>query len=126
MIPIDKASLLQRPNANKKEGNCYHVDDSDFNLKFDYDKVIQCERISFQNSNISFQNLNLCGAITFRNCNISILSSQIVRNGKDEKDLIVADRNSTLIISDCQIYSKDFNGVLIKNHSFCSISNSVI
>jgi hypothetical protein len=125
MIPTDKTSLLQRINA-KKEGTSYRVDNGDFNLKFDINKTIKCERISFYNSNISFQYLNLCGAMSFSNCNVSILNSRFSRIETDNLELIIADQNTFLVISDCEIGSKDLNGVLIKNQSICSISNSEI
>jgi parallel beta-helix repeat protein len=125
MIPADKTSLLQIFNA-KKDGTSYLADNGDFKLKFDITKTINCERISFYNSNISFQYLNLCGAMSFYNCNVSILNSHVIRIANDDLDLIIAGQITFLIMSDCEIDSKDLNGVLIKNQSSCSISNSEI
>jgi hypothetical protein len=129
MIIENKTTLLQITQAEPVYGG-YQIKDCKGNLIFNSQNQIQCERISFYNSNITIQNLNLIGSIFCYNTIVTIINSQITRNEVEKEFVLFADQNSVLVVSNLKIEAKSINAIKIQKNSICTltkceISNSI-
>lgn len=129
MIVNNQLSLLQIIEAEVVSDG-YKVQDAKCNLMFNSQNQIQCKTISFYNSNVIIQNLNLFGSMAFYNSTVTILNSLMTRNESKKDFVLFADENSNVVASNLKIDSKSMNGIQIQNHSIgtfsnCEISNSL-
>jgi hypothetical protein len=96
------------------------------NLLFYPQVQLETQRLTFRNSNIAVQNLNLFGSLAFYRCNVTIINSHILPNQNDKEFVILADNYTTLIASNLVVDSNHINSIGIDNHSFSSFSNCQI
>jgi hypothetical protein len=119
----NKRTLIQLLNT-EQISNSFKVENIKINLLFDFQVQINCEPIFFHNSVVSIQNLNMIGSLSFYNCSVVIIDSQITQNQKDTNPVLLADSKTILIVFNTTMNSKE--SITIQNESFGSFTNCKI
>jgi hypothetical protein len=90
MVINCKRKLIQLLKT-ERISNSFEVENLKINLLFEPQAQINCEPISFHEPVVSIQNLNLTGSLSFYNCSVTIIDSQITQNQQYNNPILLAD-----------------------------------